>query len=97
MLRDEVSHRHPLDFLHPRKPPAPPNRRRQLMLAAAAVAVIALLGSVYVWDALGSLDAQNDELAGRLRDLDQSLKKASAARDVVQSIQSWNRLRQLAG
>ncbi len=52
----------PIDFLHPRKKPAPPNQNRVLIAAGAAIAAILLLG-------LGAMLWQLRTLDGRIRTL----------------------------
>jgi Tfp pilus assembly PilM family ATPase len=89
MLHDELRRHHPLDFLHPRKPPAPPDRRRQLTMAAVLLGAVVVAGAWHVWETLHELDTKNAELSGRLRELDESWKKAASKGAVVQSIENW--------
>jgi Tfp pilus assembly PilM family ATPase len=89
MLQDEMDGRHAIDFLNPRKPPAPPNRRRQLIAAAGVLIAIAAAGMYYVWDSLGELDAANAQLSGELRELEQTLKKATVKRVLRSSLERW--------
>jgi Tfp pilus assembly PilM family ATPase len=59
MLLDEAAGTvHAIDFLHPRKKPAPPNQRRTLIAAGSAIAAVLLLGLLGIWWQLRSLDAQ---------------------------------------
>jgi Tfp pilus assembly protein PilN len=89
MLHDEARKSHALDFLHPRKPPAPPNRRRQLTLLAGALAVVLTGVGLHFWDSLQALEADNAKLEQRLRELDKSLKKANGQRRVTEAVEQW--------
>ncbi|MFV1966761.1 MAG: type IV pilus biogenesis protein PilM [Pirellulaceae bacterium] len=89
IVHDEVGKRHAIDFLDPRKPPAPPDRRRQLTIAGAIAAVIVAFGGYYVWDELHGLEAHNDTLEAEFRDLKELVKKATGHRRVAESIQQW--------
>jgi Tfp pilus assembly PilM family ATPase len=67
MLLDEAADRPPvIDFLHPRKKPAPPNRRRTYVLVGAAVAAVLLLVVTLVQMQLWSLDDKIAQLTNEL-------------------------------
>ena len=89
MLHDEAKKTHAFDFLNPRRPPAPPDRRRQVFMLAGILAAIIAAGSWHVWDSLNELDTKNRELELRLRDLEQTWKKASRKGAIVQMLDNW--------
>lgn len=77
MLLDEAAGRAPvIDFLHPRKKPAPPNRRRLQVLVGSAVAAVLLLGFGLIQMQLWSLDAEIDQLK-ETRTAQEKLAKSS--------------------
>lgn len=90
MLHDELKGSHAIDFLNPRRPPAPPDRRRQFIMVAAVLATIVAFGGWQVWDSLHELDLKNEDLSSRLRELDQTWKKASRKGSIVKTLESWD-------
>ena len=90
MLLDETrGGAHAIDFLHPRKPPAPKNRRRPIAMAAALATVLVLAGGYYVWDQLATVDAKNHELSDELGELKDLMKQAAKKEQLVQAIREW--------
>lgn len=90
MLLDEATgERHAIDFLHPRRGPAPPNRLRQAIIAAAAAALVVLVGGLFMWDKLATLDAGNRELAAEAKRLGRLAKQAEKKKELVQAIRGW--------
>ena len=90
MLTVEAQHgAQAVDFLHPRKRPAPPDRRRQSIIAGAAAAVVLLLGGYYVWSTFAEADAENESLAAELDRLDEQFKRAGKQQKVIQAIHDW--------
>jgi hypothetical protein len=74
MMRDEAAGSPPvIDFLHPRKKPAPPDRRRKYGLIAAAVAAVLLIGFGFMQWQMWALDSQ----IGQLRTVRNKQEKAS--------------------
>ena len=77
---------HAIDFLHPRKRPAPPNRRRTAIVAAAAVAAVLLLGLVAIQWQLRSLDAQIRTLTTQRNDQEKLAKAGVRPREDVEKV-----------
>jgi Tfp pilus assembly protein PilN len=92
MLASEVrGEPHAIDFLHPRRRPAPPDRRRILVLAGAAAAVVALLGGYRVWSEFSTADEKVAELTAELERLDGQLKQAEQRQKVIAAIENWSK------
>ncbi len=72
-----------IDFLHPRKKPAPPNQNRVLIIAAAAVAAVVLLGLSSMWWQLWSLDARIRTLQTTRANQEKLAKQGAKPRDDV--------------
>ena len=77
VLLDEAAGSHPIDLLHPRRPPHPWARRRVAALAVGGLALVALTLGLYVWGNLAEANADNERLAIRLRNLNETAKKAA--------------------
>ena len=87
MLVDEASGAaHSIDFLHPRKKPAPPNQRRTLAIAAAAVAAFVLLGLGAISWQLRSLDAQIRTLQTQRADQEKLSKAGNKPRKDAETL-----------
>ncbi len=80
-----------VDFLNPRRRPAPPDRRRIFALAGAAAAVIALVVGFRVWTEFAGADQQIAELQDELDRLNSQLKQASQKQKVIAAIENWSR------
>jgi hypothetical protein len=90
MLLDEARHaRHDIDFLNPRRPPAPPSPRRKLIFAGAAAATVVALGAWWVWSGLARLDGEIAELAATSKKKDETLGKAKELYLAAQAIENW--------
>jgi Tfp pilus assembly PilM family ATPase len=90
MLSVEAQHKaQAIDFLHPRKRPAPPDRRRQAIVASAAATVVLLLGGYYAWSTFAEVNAENESLDAELDRLDEQFKRAGKQQKVIQAIHDW--------
>jgi cell division ATPase FtsA len=81
---------HIVDFLHPRKTPAPPDRRRMLVLAGAAVGLVVLLGGYRAWSQFSAADGQIAELTAELDRLDEQIKQTEQKQKVIAAIDAWS-------
>ncbi len=89
MVHEHFSRTHLLDFLHPKKPPAPPNYYRRAGIYAAAALVLVAVGAYYAWDARTQ---DNDEIAairGSLESTQDKLDKIKQKQAVVDAIWQW--------
>ncbi len=90
MLLDETQGgKHAIDFLHPRRRPAPRSRRRPLVIAGSLVAALVLVAGYHVLGQLSTADAKNYALQKELSDLKQLVKKAKKKEEVVRAVQGW--------
>ena len=90
MVLDESRGSHALDFLHPRRPPAPPNRRRTLTFAAAAVAAVVFwAGYSFYWDPLARAEADNRRLGQEVKNCEETLKRYSRQKQVADYVRAW--------
>lgn len=88
-LLDEWAGSHPIDFLHPRRPPHPWARWRIPALAAGGLVLAALALGLYVWGNLAEVNADNQRLAMRLRDLNETARKAVKQKERIEAIAAW--------
>jgi Tfp pilus assembly PilM family ATPase len=90
LLADEIEEApHSIDFLHPRRPPAPPSRRNTYALAATAAAAVVLLAAFWIWRGMWALDGEIERLSGELKQLDGVVKKAEALQGSHDEIAAW--------
>ena len=89
MLFDETQDgKHAIDFLHPRRRPAP-RRRRPLAIAASLMATLALVAGYHVLGQLSTADDKNHALQKELSELKQLVKKAEKKETVVRAVRDW--------
>jgi hypothetical protein len=88
-LLDEAAGGHSLDFLHPRRRPHPWARWRIAALAAGVVVVAALAAGLYVWGNLADVNSENQQLAARLRELNETARKAVKQKQRIEAIAAW--------
>jgi len=89
VLLDEAAGSHPIDFLHARRRPHPWARWRVAVLAAGGLIVAALGLAFYVWSNLAEVNADNQRLAARLRDLNDTARKGVKLKQRIEAIGAW--------
>lgn len=90
MLADEIAGTdHGIDFLHPRKKPAPPSHRRRNLLIGGSLAAAAVAGLMLMFGWLWSLDGEIRRLAKARQDLDAKVKTSEVLRKHSQGIESF--------
>jgi Tfp pilus assembly PilM family ATPase len=67
--------RHEIDFLSPRKRPAPADHRRRYIIAASAAAALVLLMCAYAWWQLGSYESETAATNAEAKKLEEVLKR----------------------
>jgi Tfp pilus assembly PilM family ATPase len=90
MLIDEAAGvPHAIDFLHPRKRPAPPDMRRRYALigGAVAAAVLAIVG--LFWLQLAALDGQIRNLQAQKSQVDKTVKAAEKRLADIREFDKW--------
>ncbi|MEZ6051846.1 MAG: hypothetical protein R3C02_10725 [Planctomycetaceae bacterium] len=93
MLVNESLQQHPIDFLNPRKPPAPVNRRKTVLSAVAAAAMVIGGGWYYVNSQFAEVDDENARLNTRLRELKETVEKVEPKLALAKGLLSWERSR----
>ncbi len=88
-LLDEAAGVHALDLLHPRRSPPAWMRWRLPAAIAAALAVAAVMITLYVWGTVAEANAENDRLAARLRELNETARKAVSQRKRIEAVAAW--------
>lgn len=88
---ESAQEQHALDFLNPRKKPAPKSNRRQYSLIAAVVALTLLLATGWVWNELSALDSRILSLRGENTQMDSELKKLKKIGEEVAKIDEFTR------
>ncbi len=81
--------RQAIDFLSPRKRPAPPDRRRMYVLAGVSAALVVLLGGYHVWSTFSALDEQIETLTAEFDRLDEQMEYAEKRQKAITAIASW--------
>ncbi|MCU0958600.1 MAG: hypothetical protein MUF48_00720 [Pirellulaceae bacterium] len=97
MLADEMAGtRHAIDFLNPRKRPAPrSHRRRNVLIGAAVLTLLGVIGGT-CWARIHTLDGQirtlRDQIAALDKDVEQArtlVAKADAVREFTEADVTW--------
>ena len=82
MLAEEVAGRpQPVDFLNPRKRPAPPDRRRMYTIAGAVAGALAVAIVLLVWMQFASLNSEMTRLTQEIARQEKVAKSGKTARD----------------
>jgi Tfp pilus assembly PilM family ATPase len=90
MLLDEAAGgRHTLDFLHPRRRPAPPSHRRQFAWAGAIAATLVLAVTGWVWFSFYALDQEIGDLERQLAAKQAEAKKMAEYVRQAGEIERW--------
>ena len=90
MLCDELQGvPHGLDFLNPRRPPAPPSRRKQYLAIGAAVAAAAALVSLFVNQRLSAMDVEIQQLAVQSKSFDKAVKDSANLEKSANEVRKW--------
>jgi Tfp pilus assembly PilM family ATPase len=90
MLLDEAAQtRHDIDFLNPRRRPAPPSQRRQYVLAGATAATLVLAVVFWFWHQMHSLDQDITRLQKDVKDLDKLVDAAKQIQAKTEDIDQF--------
>lgn len=78
-----------VDFLHPRKRPAPPSRRPQILAAVSIVALV--LGGVIIWGYWHDLTLREEirQLQDRLKTLEARDRQTASLEGIVSELARW--------
>lgn len=91
MLRDVVEQQRPaIDFLNPRRKPAPANNRRLTGIVAAAVVLFLLLGAFFLWRQLGDLDAEIERLTAKSASLNPLVERGGKIEKQAGELRAWS-------
>ncbi len=90
MLACELSGtRHTIDFLNPRKRPAPPSNKRRNLVAAAATLSIVVAGAAVFTLLKNNLDAEIAQLQTQSKELDAEVDKAKVLIDKANAVKKF--------
>jgi len=90
MLLDELHGSPPaVDFLHPRRRPAPPSRRPTYALAAAAVVVLVAAVAAYVLVQRSAVSGEIEELQAQVAELDRGITELGKTKKLVDAVDEW--------
>ena len=90
MLLDELHGAPPaVDFLHPRRRPAPPSRRPTYALAAAAAAVLVAAVAVYILARRSAVSGEISDLQAQIFTLDREIGELNKTKKVVDVVDEW--------
>jgi len=89
MLLDEAARSHAIDFLHPRQVPKPVNRGRIAMIAGGVLAAVVLGVALNAWSTWSAINQENVQLTQRLRQLDETTKKAAEQKKLIDAVREW--------
>ncbi len=89
LIHGYLERRLPLDFLHPKRPPAPPNYYRRGATYAAAVMALVAAGAYYAWDVRTQAAEQVAALRKSVDDTRTLLEKVQQKQAVVDAIWQW--------
>lgn len=78
-----------VDFLNPRRAPAPPNRRRLFGAAGAVAAVVAATVTYFVWSEVSDYDRQLTALRAEAATIDAEIKRLDKSVREAQSIDEF--------
>lgn len=89
-LVDELRETVPaIDFLHPRRRPAPPSRRKTYLQVGVAVAAVVLAVLVWAWISYQGLSDEIDRLQAQSKEWDRKLEKAAKLDRTASTIDQW--------
>jgi hypothetical protein len=89
LVHEHFGEFHLLDFLHPKRPPAPPNYYRRAAVYVGALVVLAFMGGYQAWE---THQESQDQLATMRAELDAAttrLNKVKQKQAVVEAIWNW--------
>ena len=90
MLWDEVAGSpHAIDFLHPRRRPAPASRRRLYVRAGLLAVLVLVSGLGYVWTEAAALDNEVRRLEKESLDFDAQLGPSAKTEQAVAEMEKW--------
>lgn len=90
MLLDELhGERHTIDFLHPRRRPAPPSRRPTYLLAVVAALLILVVPVFYIWMQRQSMQGEIEQMRNNLTAVNKDIAELSKAKKAVEAVDQW--------
>ena len=82
-----------VDFLNPRRPPAPVNRRKPVLIGLGVVATLLFGVGYYIMGQLSQLDDENLQLTTQLNELKKLAKDTEPKRRTARSLTAWEKSR----
>lgn len=89
MVHEHFQNGHPVDFLHPKRPPPPPNYVRRAAVYGAAVLTLLTFGGYHLWTLRQEDAAEVDKAQAALNSAVERLDKAKKKQAVVDAVRNW--------
>jgi Tfp pilus assembly PilM family ATPase len=80
-----------MDFLNPRRKPAPPNRRKLAIIGAVTATIVGGALAYRLWDDVSRLNAEQRRLDQRVAELNGLVKRAAKQERLVNAVRDWKR------
>ena len=89
LVHEHFGESHMLDFVHPKRPPAPPNYYRRAAVYIGALVVLVCMGGYHAWEVYQENQGQLETMRAELDAATFRLNKVKQKQAVVEAIWNW--------